>query len=104
MISELEELILLAVAAMQPDSYSYTIRKELKETGKRDLSLATVHTALYRLESKGLVKSSMGGQTDKRGGRSKRLYEITVTGREAITDVQSVRQAFWMRLQPGLQG
>ena len=49
-LSELEELILLAVAACYPDAYAYALKKEIKTQAKRGLSLATVDLNLRMAE------------------------------------------------------
>lgn len=98
-ISELEELVLLSTAVLHPNSYAYGIASEIKEQTGKSLSLASVHTVLYRLENAGLLKSEMGGQSEKRGGRSKRLFSLTQSGKKAVEEIQSVRQAMWAKIQ-----
>ena len=99
-LSELEELILLAVAACYPEAYAYALKKEIKAQAKRGLSLATIHTVLYRLEGRGLVRSEMGGRTQKRGGRSKRLYVMTTSGIRMLKETRAAREALWRRAKP----
>ena len=98
-ISELEELVLLSAAMLYPDAYAYSIRLEIKEQTGKSLSLASVHTVLYRLEKEGLLSSSLGGQSEKRGGRSKRLFSVTQSGRKMVEEIQQVRQAMWTKIQ-----
>ena len=98
-VSELEELILLAVGVLTPDAYAYNIRKELNLQISKSLSLASVHTVLYRLEKEALLKSKLGGKSDKRGGRSKRLFALTKTGVDTVRDIQNVRHAMWSKMQ-----
>lgn len=98
-ISELEEMILLAAGVLYPDAYAYNIRKEIKDQLGRSLSLASVHTVLYRLEKNGLLRSELGGQSEKRGGRSKRLFTLTKTGIDTVQDIQNIRQSMWARMQ-----
>lgn len=105
-LSTREELILLAVGLLQGDAYGYTIASELeKHTGRR-ISLASIHTILYRLEGDGLLVSELGGSTNKRGGRRKRLYSLTGTGIETIRTIQASRAQIWAQLgaiiSPGL--
>ena len=97
-ISEPEELVLLSTAVLYPNAYAYGIAMEIKEqTGK--LSLASIHTVLYRLENAGLLASELGGQSEKRGGRSKRLFSLTQSGKKAVEEIQAVRQAMWAKIQ-----
>lgn len=98
-VSELEELVLLSTAVLSPDAYAYRITQEIKDQTGKSLSLASVHTVLYRLENAGLLKSELGGQSEKRGGRSKRLFTLTQSGKKAVEDIQAVRQAMWAKIQ-----
>lgn len=98
-ISELEELVLLAVGGLAPDAYAYSIRKEINQQISKSLSLASVHTVLYRLEKEGLLKSRLGGKSERRGGRSKRLFTLTQMGVSTVRDIQDIRQAMWAKMQ-----
>ncbi len=98
-ISELEELVLLAAGGLNPDAYAYSIRKEINQQISKSLSLASIHTVLYRLEKDGLLKSRLGGKSEKRGGRSKRLFTLTKTGVNTVRDIQTIRHAMWAKMQ-----
>ena len=59
-LGEFEELILTLVAALQDDAYGAAIAEELETRVKREVNLSAIHVTLYRLEDKGLIKSSLG--------------------------------------------
>lgn len=99
-LSEFEELILLAVGIRHDDAYAFTIKQALEEHAGREVALASVHTALYRLENNGYVASEMGGATAERGGRRKRLFRLTHAGWAALRDQQAVRARMWQLVQP----
>jgi DNA-binding PadR family transcriptional regulator len=94
-LGELEELILLIVALLEKDAYGVSITEELKKQAGRDISISAVHAALHRLEDKGFVKSKMGGASQERGGRRKRLFTITAYGRHAIEELRDTRNFIW---------
>ena len=100
-ISNQEELILLAVGALYPEAYGYGIQQELKVELGRKVSLGTIHTILYRLENSGLLKSEMGGQSTKRGGRSKRIYSLTTKGENTVNELKRIRQSLYSRISFG---
>jgi DNA-binding PadR family transcriptional regulator len=97
---EFEQLVLLALARLDPNAYGISIRDELAAHTSRDVSVAAVYKALWRLDHKGLVVSAMGDPTPERGGRRKRLYRLSAAGRKAlqasVLDVQ--------RLARGVRG
>jgi PadR family transcriptional regulator PadR len=91
-LGEFEELVLNhGRASLQEEAYGNAIVNEIKERLGRDSNLSAVHVTLYRLEDKGLVKSSMGGATSTRGGRRKtnffdyqcRACDVTKSMKEA---------------------
>src|SRR2546421_11815256 len=94
-LGELEELVLLLVALLQEEAYGVLIVQELQKQARRELSISAVHAVLHRLEEKGFVKSKMGGASEERGGRRKRLFKITAYGRNALEEVRDTRNAIW---------
>lgn len=97
-LGEFEELILLLVGVINGNAYGITLLEELEKRANRKVTLSTIHTALYRLEEKGFVKSEMGGGSQTRGGRKKRLYEITAEGHAALVQARTVRDSLWHSL------
>ena len=94
-LGEFEELVLLTSAVLVDTAYSVTIADEIEKQTNRNVTLSTVHTALYRLEKKGYVESYMGGTTQDRGGRRKRLYRITSAGYEVLNQARQMRNRMW---------
>lgn len=93
-----EELVLLAVGVLQDNAYGVTIKSELEEQLKKQISLGALYAALQRLEEKGWVNSRVGGITEKQGGRRKQYYDITKAGIEALNEVRSMRNDLFDRL------
>ena len=93
-LGEFEELILLAVCILE-QAYGVVVKKEVEKHSKRSVLLGAVHITLYRLQDKGYLKSELGGNTEKRGDRRKRLFEITDAGMEQLKSAQQVRQSMW---------
>ena len=94
-LGELEELVLLMVALLNKEAYGVSIMEELKQQAAREISVSAVHAVLHRLEEKGFVRSKMGGASEERGGRRKRLFTITAYGRNAIEELRDTRNMIW---------
>lgn len=94
-LGEFEELVLLTIAALINDAYSVAVCDELKKHTGRDAKLGVVHAVLNRLEEKGLVQSSLGEATSTRGGKRKRFYSITNTGKAALLNAKEIRDGLW---------
>ena len=97
-LGELEELILLMVVLIGDGAYGVSITEELEAQTGRVVSISAVHAALHRLEEKGFVKSKMGGASTERGGRRKRLFQITAYGRQTLQELRDVRNTIWAQL------
>ncbi|MHA7101027.1 PadR family transcriptional regulator [Roseivirga pacifica] len=94
-LGEFEELVLLAVCILKGEAYGINVKKEVEKHSGRSVLLGAVHITLYRLQDKGLLTSEMGGNTEKRGDRRKRLFEITTEGMKQLEAAQDVRQKMW---------
>jgi PadR family transcriptional regulator, regulatory protein PadR len=94
-LGEFEELVLTMVAALQEDAYGAAISEEIETRLKREVNLSAVHVTLYRLEDKGYIKSSMGGGTNERGGRRKRIFTITSAGMALLRAMKESRIELW---------
>ncbi|HCX20299.1 MAG: PadR family transcriptional regulator [Flammeovirgaceae bacterium] len=94
-LGELEELILLTVGSLQDDAYGVSIMDEIKSLTGRDLNVSAVHAVLKRLETKGYLKSWMGGATQERGGRRKRFFSLTAAGKSVIDQSMSYRMKLY---------
>lgn len=94
-IGEFEELVLLAVCILDDGAYGVSVKREVEKHTSRTILLGAVHITLYRLQDKGLLKSKMGGNTEKRGDRRKRLFKITKTGMNQLQTSQDVHQKMW---------
>lgn len=101
-LGEFEELILTMVGILQDDAYGNAIVTEISERVGREVNLSAVHVTLYRLEDKGLVKSAMGGATNARGGRRKRIFNITNSGLAMLRSMKESRMDLW-KLIPQLK-
>ncbi|MEL6671178.1 MAG: helix-turn-helix transcriptional regulator [Bacteroidota bacterium] len=94
-LGEFEELVLLTVAMLKGKAYGVLLTEELEKQAERKFSLSSVHTALYRLEKKGFVRAEMSEATHRRGGRRKKLYQITAAGKAALVSSRDLRNRLW---------
>ncbi len=97
-LGEFEEIVLIWVGIQHEAAYGLSITNAIQEEMNRSVTLSSVHTALYRLEEKGYVKSELGGASTKRGGRRKRIFIITNAGREALESSREMRMRLWSKI------
>jgi PadR family transcriptional regulator, regulatory protein PadR len=94
-LSELELMILSAVIALGDEAYGVPIAAKIEKQRGREVALGGVYAALERLESKGLVESSVGEPTPERGGRAKRYFRITKRGVHQVRETRRVLTKLW---------
>ena len=97
-LGEFEEIVLLTVAILNNDAYGLAIKDEIEERVGRKVTISTIHSTLNRLEKKGFLTSYLGGATQKRGGRNKRLFEVTSYGTKAINEAKALRNNLWQAI------
>ena len=83
-LGEFEQLVLLAVIRLEENAYGVTIRDTIDEYTGRDVIVGQVYAALDRLESKSLIRSRVSTPDPVPGGRARKLFKITQSGRRAL--------------------
>ncbi len=94
-ITRPEEMVLLAVWKLQSNAYGVTIAKQLTAMTGEEWVLGAVYVPLERLEKKGMLHSYLSDPTQERGGRSKRIYELTKNGAKALLNIKRVEESIW---------
>ena len=102
-LTDLEFMLVLATMRLGNEAYALEITRELEVTGGRSVLLGAVYTTLDRLESMGLMRSSVGDPTPERGGRAKRFFQVTPQGIRAVKETQRALVALWRGI-PELKG
>ena len=83
-LGEFELLVLYAVLRLGDDAYGVTVRREIEGRTGREVSQGAVYTALERLQTRGLLGSTLGDPTPERGGKRKRFYRLEPAGAAAL--------------------
>lgn len=97
-LGEFEELILLMIILLEDDAYGLAIRNALKEHANRIVTIGAVHGTVNRLQSKGFIESTLGGASESRGGRHKRLFNITSAGKQILEKSQEMKISLWAKI------
>lgn len=94
-LGEFQEIVLLSILILDDQAYGLRIQKEISQRLNRSMSRGALHAALTRLAEKGFVSSTYGGATAERGGRRKRFYSLTNSGKEALKLAKELREEMW---------
>lgn len=100
MLGEFEYLLVTAAAGLGEEAYGAAIREEIERATGRGCSLGALYTTIERLEAKGLVKTRLGTPTPQRGGKARRMVQVTPDGVQAArafyeTVMRVSRSASW---------
>ncbi|HKO15137.1 MAG TPA: helix-turn-helix transcriptional regulator [Gemmatimonadaceae bacterium] len=87
----LEEQVLLAVLRTAGDAFGMQVRREIEHVTGRELAIGAVYATLDRLEAKGLLVSSRVHDA----GASRRLFELSAAGAQALADTRAMRERLW---------
>ncbi|MFC2161701.1 PadR family transcriptional regulator [Acidobacteriota bacterium] len=95
LISRNEEIILMAIWKLKGNAYGVTIRDYASDLTGVPWKFGSVYVPLDKLTLKGYIRKYHSSPVLERGGRSKVMYELTSTGKEALKQVKKVQDALW---------
>ena len=87
-LGELEQLVLLAVQRLEGEAHAPAIREAIADRTGIELARGTVYVTLDRLDRKGYLSSRFGEPTAERGGKAKRLFQVTADGKRALAEAE----------------
>jgi DNA-binding PadR family transcriptional regulator len=98
-LGNLEETILLLVLIMgEEEAYGVSVAEAYKNEIGKSISVPAVHTVLKRLEEKGMLKSILGDATPTRGGKRKRIYQMTKLGNRMLSEMRATKILLWNKV------
>ena len=97
-LGEFEELVLLTVGILQGQAYGLAVQKHINQSAQRTFNLSAVHASLNRLDEKGYLRSDLSQPTQERGGKRKRLYQLTPFGMKGLAEMKKMRDELWSQM------
>jgi PadR family transcriptional regulator, regulatory protein PadR len=94
-LTTVQQEVLLAALTLHPTAYGVSIQEHIRERADRERSIASIYTALTRLEEGGYITTKPGEVTNERGGRRKLYVTVTAKGQAALKE--SVRAILSLR-------
>jgi PadR family transcriptional regulator, regulatory protein PadR len=93
-LGQFEQLVITAVIALGDNAYGLAIQRKVEELygNEKEVNLGSVHVTLDRLAVKKFVESWVTEPLPERGGRSRRCFRVTETGKRALQESISVQQ------------
>lgn len=87
-----EEIILSALMMLDGSSHGSPLRKKVIELSGKAIVYGTLYNLLEVLIRKGYVTSQKSDPTPVRGGRSKTIYSITASGKQALEETLAMHE------------
>lgn len=103
-LGEFEEIVLLTVGVLASEAYGLSVKYEVEKRSERKVNLSAIHSALYRLERKGFLRSELGEATQRRGGKRKKYFYVTSMGMKSLHEVKDLRSNLWASLSKAVTG
>jgi PadR family transcriptional regulator PadR len=97
-LGEFEEIVMLTVGILYDEAYGVSIKREIENRLRRNVSVGALQSALKRLEDKGYLRSREGEGTEERAGRPKKYFQMTAYGKKALAHTKSTRDELWNAL------
>jgi PadR family transcriptional regulator len=94
-LGEFEQIVLLAVLRLGKNAYGVPVRRQIATRTGREATIGALYSTLDRLEAKGYVHSWFAGAAPERGGRSRRYFEVTAAGVEALRQSKEMMTRMW---------
>lgn len=95
LLSRSEEIVLLAIWKLKDNAYGVTIRELISRDTGHEWSFGAIYKPLKKLLHRNFVEKSSSEPCAERGGRSKNLYTLTASGREALRKIRKIYNAIW---------
>ena len=93
----LEMLILKAVSLQPIHGYGVLVRIQQLSSDRLQIQQGSLYPALYRLESRGLIRAAWG---ESESGRKAKYYTLTSAGKGQL----KIETEKWSRLSQGVGG
>jgi DNA-binding PadR family transcriptional regulator len=94
-LGEFEQLVLLSVLRLGEGAYGVPIRVDIELRAKRKVTIGALYATLDRLEAKGYLHSWFADPTPRRGGRSKRYFQLLPAGEQALIRYKAMLDRMW---------
>lgn len=98
-LAEFELYVMLALAQLADEAYGVSIRREIEGRTGRPVSIGAVYATLGRLTDKGFVTHVVSDPLPVPGGRSRKFFRLTSSGRQAL----SISAAMLTEMMRGLE-
>ena len=95
LLTQQEELVLLAVYKVGKESSLLKIRELLIEISGKQWSISSIYVPLDRSRRNGYLNTTIGEPEAKRGGKAVKYYHLTPVGIKALSALKTIQDNLW---------
>lgn len=95
LLTRAEEILLLTIWRLQHEAYGVKIRELVESQTGQQMAFGAIFVTLDRMVKNDLLTSYLTEPTAERGGRSKRIYQLTSEGKTALVESRKVQNNMW---------
>jgi DNA-binding PadR family transcriptional regulator len=99
LLTRQEELVLLTVFFLKENVTLKEVRKYLIEQTGKDWSISSVYVPLDRLDEEGYLRSHTGEPSPVKGGKAKKYYEITESGKTVLEEIRTLTNSMYKNIE-----
>lgn len=103
-LAEFEQYVLLSLLRLADGAYGAAVRRDIEDNTGRPVSIGAVYATLGRLADKGLVNSRLSAPEPVPGGRSRKVFQLTTEGDEALRHTVRMLNRMMRGLELGQDG
>ncbi|UCC40970.1 MAG: helix-turn-helix transcriptional regulator [Candidatus Aminicenantes bacterium] len=94
-LSNLEEVVMVAIWRLKDDAYGVNIKNKVKEIIGREYFYNTLYTTFHQIIRKGYITKHFGESAPIRGGKRKVYFELTREGMVALEIAFDRQRKVW---------
>ena len=101
-LGEFEQMLLLAAMRLGDEAYGARLMEELESRVGRRVSRGSVYVTLDRMQDKGWVTSTLSEARPERGGRPRRVIQVTPEGVSQLRRSREALLILWDGIEEAL--
>jgi len=97
-LTRADEMLLVCIFVLDGDAFSTTIRQEMAKRARKKITVGSMWVALDQLTERGLVEKESRKNPDRKGGRPRVYYSLTLLGRKSLKKTRETDARLWRRV------
>lgn len=102
-LTRADEMLLVCIFVLDGDAFSTTIRQEMASRARKKITVGSLWVALDQLAERGLIEKESRKNPDRKGGRPRIYYALTMAGRKSLKKTREMDARLWRRVSDPME-